>query len=576
MKKIIRIFFAILFLQNIEIIAQGTWAPLSNISPDPNGGVMLLLTDGTVMAKTFSGGFDNYGNIWNKLTPDSTGSYLNGKWTTLAPMHDTRLYFASQVLQDGRVFVAGGEYGTGQSLAEVYNPLTNTWVMTSSQPQYFGDSNSELTPDGNVLIGTLQKPPLKGNSDSTLIYNPKTNTWSIGPISHGSHDEAAWVKLADNSILFVNDTALTSERFIPSLNQWVIDAPVPVSLYDSYGAGESGAAFLLPDGRAFFIGATSQTAYYTPSGNSSPGAWAIGPTIPNSLGATDAAAAMMVNGKILCAVSPVATSSSTIYNTPTYYYEFDYLSNSFTQVAAPGGGTSVNEACFETNMLDLPDGTVLYADQGTQQYYVYNPLGTPLEAGRPTIGSVTQINCDTFKINGTLFNGISEGAAYGDDWQMGTNYPIIKLASATNVYYARSFNWNSTGVQRGNLPDTAFFSIPNTVSFATYSLSVIANGISSNPILFTYNKCFNSINNITQVTQPILLYPNPAKDNFTIETNDLKNETVQIYDLNCKLVLSQIISGSRNLDVSSLNEGIYNVCVMSNDGIVNKKLVIIR
>ena len=36
---------------------------------------------------------------------------------------------------------------------------------------------------------------------------------------------------------------------------------------------ESG--FLLPDGRAWFLGATGQTAYYTPTGTTTPGAWWI-------------------------------------------------------------------------------------------------------------------------------------------------------------------------------------------------------------------------------------------------------------------------------------------------------------
>ena len=42
--------------------------------------------------------------------PDSHGSYVDGTWTRLASMHEPRLYYASAVLPDGDVFVAGGEY----------------------------------------------------------------------------------------------------------------------------------------------------------------------------------------------------------------------------------------------------------------------------------------------------------------------------------------------------------------------------------------------------------------------------------------------------------------------------------
>src|SRR4051794_17633945 len=123
------LFVILFFCSNGRMYAQGTWTPLTHLAPDFNGGVMILLSDGTVMAKTFSGGGDGYGNVWDKLTPDSHGSYANGTWSqSIAPMHNTRLYFSSQVLKDGRVYVAGGEYGTGGALGEVYDPLANIWT----------------------------------------------------------------------------------------------------------------------------------------------------------------------------------------------------------------------------------------------------------------------------------------------------------------------------------------------------------------------------------------------------------------------------------------------------------------
>ena len=488
MKKLITL-LALAFCSDIN--AQvGTWTKLTNPAPETNAGVMLLLSDGTVIAKTVHASNDTteYGVIWDRLTPDSLGSYINGTWSQIAPMNYSRLYFASQVLKDGRVFVAGGEYGTGTTKAETYNPLTNTWTMAPATGQDFADANSEIMNDGRVLVGNLG-----GSGKSTSFFNPTTNTWSSAPTCHGSHDESVWVKLPDNSILFVDFETTNSERYIPSLNQWVVDGIVPDSLYDPYW-GESGAGFLLPDGRAFFLGASGHSAYYTPTGNTTPGTWAAGPNIPTisgtQYGMVDAAAAMMVNGKILCTASPVNTSTtnSGSFLAPTAFFEFDYLANSFTQVGIPGGGAgTLNIPCFETNLLDLPDGTVLFSSQYDAQYYVYTPSGAPLAAGKPTIDTIVQTSCNTLRITGTLFNGISEGAAYGDDWQMATNYPIIRLTNGTKVYYVRTFNWNSTNVQTGNAADTAMFSIPSTLPYGTYSLVVTANGISSNPVTFINN-----------------------------------------------------------------------------------------
>jgi hypothetical protein len=51
---------------------------------------------------------------------------------------------------------------------------------------------------------------------------------------------------------------------------------------------------------------------------------------------------------------------------------------------------------------------------------------------------------------------------------------------------------------------------------------------------------------------------------------------MQVYDVNGKLVLNQTISGKTTIDASSLNEGVYNISLLSNEGVINKRLVIVR
>ncbi|MBL0181698.1 MAG: hypothetical protein IPP96_05135 [Chitinophagaceae bacterium] len=286
------------------IIVEGVWTPVTATAPHPNYGVMLLLSDGRVMCKGNEGA--GYGKLWDILTPDIHGSYINGTWSTTAAMTDDRLFFSSQVLKDGRVYVAGGEYGSGLQKSEVYNPVTNTWTAPISAGVNISDANSAILEDGRVLQALVT-----GNLRPTNIWNPATNSYVAGPVCNGIHNESVWIKLPDNSILFVDRLSTNSERYIPATNTWVVDATVPVNLYDPYG-DETGAAVLLPDGRAFFIGSQGTTAFYTPSGNASPGTWAAGPHTPNSTGAPDAPMAMMANGKVLCALSPAPTSQATL------------------------------------------------------------------------------------------------------------------------------------------------------------------------------------------------------------------------------------------------------------------------
>jgi len=473
--KVLTLFFVLLGLLRSAAVA-GTWAPVALPAPGPVG-LMLLLPDGTVMVQNSGtmGRAASVSTAWYRLTPAKNGNYVSGTWSTLSPMHDTRRFGSSQVMPNGNVFVAGGEYGSGRSSAEVYDPLLDQWTFAPFPDQEFSDSISELLPDGRVLVAPVTPHTPKG----TVIYDGTANTWTAGPACIGRQDEAAWVKLPDNSILTIDTGSRNSERYIPSENQWVADSNVPVTLYDSLT--ELGAAFLLSNGQVFFLGGTGETALYTPSGDTSPGTWTAGPDVPNDQGTTDAPAAMLNTGNILCAVGPAGSK-----NSPTNFYEFNPSgtgSNSFIQEPTVTGSADTIIPDF-TVMLDLPDGTVL-CSQFENQLYVYTPSGSPLPAGKPAINSITPIGGGSYQLVGTLLDGISEGAAFGDDLQMSTNRPIVRLTDIPDdgiVYYARTYNWSSTAVMTGTNPLSTDFALPPGLLSGTYSVIVSANGNSSDPV----------------------------------------------------------------------------------------------
>ena len=498
--------------------AIGTWIPLAT---QPPAGVaqLHLLSDGSVMAQQY------YSSNWFKLTPDINGSYVHGTWTNLRSMQYSRVWYSSQVLQDGRVFVAGGEYGTGWGTSEVYNPVTDNWapiavpaglittnnvVNTNNNVNSAGFLNSEsaILPNGNVLVSPVA-PVLEGNYGTTLIFNSAASAFDNTPellaFDH-STDEENWVTLADGSILTFDGRSL-AQRFIPggTSGQWVLDQDVPIKLYDPI-SGEMGPGFLLPNGHAFFLGGEGNTLIYTPSpsGGTNYGSWTVGPDIPadpfgNQEGGIDSAGAMMVNGKILFAVSqvPYGSGTNTVgYPAGTYFYEFDYTAPAnlaFTPVGSPGNpnvGSSQNIPTYYTMMLALPDGSILYSDFSSQ-LYVYQPdtNTAPLAAGKPAITSITQNSDGSYHLVGTRLNGISSGAAYGDDAQMDSNYPLVRMTNSANgnVYYARTHNWSTSGVMTGNTPVTTEFELTTSLleNPGTYSLVVVANGNASTPVSFT-------------------------------------------------------------------------------------------
>jgi hypothetical protein len=431
---------------------------------------MMLLSDGTVMAQ---GG--NTTNTWYRLTPDSGGSYVNGTWTQLASMKYTRLYYASNVLPDGRVFVVGGEYSNGGSLVntgEVYDPQANSWSDIAKFPQpHFGDDPSEVLPDGRVFTGYV-------SGVQTYIYNPATDAWSFAANKlHGDQsDEETWIKLPDDSILSWDVFSLPhSQRYVPSRNQWVDAGNLPVNLSGANVGYEAGPATLLPDGRAFFVGATNQTALFDPA----TGSWAAGPSLPSGQGADDAPGAMLPNGHFVFA------ADRPLFSAPTNLYDYDPIANRLTQMSVPGGLGLSNKPAFVNRMLVLPSGELLFSN-ATSQAYVYAPDGGPAPSWRPAVSGISHVNGNVYQLTGTQLNGISEGASYGDDAEMASNYPVVRIVNdAGKVFYARTFNWSSTGVATGNTPVSTSFTLPAGIRRGTFQLSVVANGIASDPVTFT-------------------------------------------------------------------------------------------
>ena len=80
----------------------------------------------------------------------------------------------------------------------------------------------------------------------------------------------------------------------------------------------------------------------------------------------------------------------------------------------------------------------------------------------------------------------------------------------------------------------------------------------------------------TANNEQVNIYPNPSTGNFVLETNNETKQTLQVYDINGKVVLTQTIFGKATIDASNLSQGVYNLSIISNEGVVNKRVVIVR
>jgi hypothetical protein len=452
----------------------GTWTTLSN-APPAAVATMLLLTDGRVLAQGVST------NQWYRLAPDTTGSYANGAWTTLASSVHAPLYYASGVLRDGRVIVAGGEYDSGAMVlllnVERYDPVANTWTTLPNPTGWvrMGDAPGCVLPDGRFMVGQVL-------TRNTAIYNPATNTWTAAANKINTVGEESWSLLPDGTIHAVDcSNPPNAEKYVIAADQWVAAGATPQVLVDSIS--EIGASVLLPDGRLFVIGATGFTALYTPPPIANqPGTWVQGPSIPQvnpnqPLGAVDGPACVLPNGCVLFTASPITNPAT--FQAPTFFFEYDPVANTITNVPAAAPS---NTQCYFGRLLILPNGQMLYSAYDTT-VSLYTPSGSPDPVWVPTITSCPSSvrRGNTYTLSGRQINGLNQGSYYGNDATNATNYPIVRLHSTTSgsVYYCRTSNFSTMGVQTGTAVHSCSFTVPSSVPLGGYHIVVIANGIAS-------------------------------------------------------------------------------------------------
>ena len=471
--------------------AVGSWTLLANRAPDLNGmGTMLLLTDGTVMVQGITG-VQNTGasRHWYKLTPDAQGNYADGTWTQLADMHHERLYYASTVLRNGKVFIAGGEYTEASTpdtnTAEIYDPLTDVWTEIDG-PGWanIGDAPVQTLFDGTVLLGSI-------DSYYTGLYDYTTNTWTAGGNKPYGAGEESWSLLPDQTVLTVEiGNSPYAQKYLPSSNSWVSAGQTPAGHDVVQASSEIGPGVLLANGQCLFVGATGHTTLYTmPSDPAQTGNWMAGPNFPtdvggNQLEAKDAPGCLMVNGKVLCLVAPHGDSDSG-FPYGQQFFEYTYDAKGGTLAAAPDSGlASADSPAFYGRMLALPNGQVLFSNYDPQ-LAVYTPDGGPSPAWKPVVSGVSANADGSYLVSGTQFNGLSEGAYYGDDAAMATNYPLVRLTDGAGaITYARTYNHSTMGLATGSLPVSTNFTLPPSLTPGSYQLQVVANGIASDPVSF--------------------------------------------------------------------------------------------
>ncbi len=493
-----------------------TWTPLNN-APPVSVGAMLLLTDGRVLVHeepNCSGSgcvsTTNAYNNWYTLTPDSTGSYINGTWAQVAstptsPTNYAPLFFSSAVLPDGKVAIQGGEYNcpsancadAWQSNGALYDPAANTWTaitpeITSSY-EADGDAQSVVLPNGTWMTaaccayysGHASFPEYYYFNESSLNF---TNEASASDGETTEFDESGWNLMPNGEVLMVNvylgqygsGTADGYSIYNPSTNTWTQYSSTAVQLWDS-GCGNSskasyelGPIMLMPNGTFFATGASECEAGNIATYNWSTNTWTAQGTFPNKNAANDAPGATEINGNAIVVTSPYTNT----FSSPLTIYEW----NGTTLSTFPNVSRASSDSSYVTHLLVLPTGQIMFTDFSTT-VEILTSAGTYESAWQPTISSApfNLTAGQTYSISGTQFNGVSTGASYGDDFQDNTNYPLVRIVNngTGDVYYARTHGHSTMGVATGSTIVSTNFDVPAGMPSGPCELYVVGNGIPS-------------------------------------------------------------------------------------------------
>jgi len=470
---------------------SGTWTDVNGPILPANPEISILLTDGRVMVHS------SCVDHWYFLTPDKKGKYETGSWSQDSanlPAGYAPAFFASEILPDGRFIMNGGEYnGTNcdgnpvwTNLGALYDPVADSWTAVSPPSGWsmIGDAQSIVLPNGTYMLADCCDNP--GFAALASISGRKV-TWTKHETvacdeQELCNNEEGWTPLPNGDVLTVDvhkhgvnyDDV---EIYDTSTGTWSLAGQTADYLSDS--GLEIGPAVLRPDGTIIQFGANT-TGGYNDLYTASTGKWRSAPSFPMIDGVQflcyDAPAALLPDGNVLVQASPPNAA-------PSHFFEFGIgKKGKMALVQVNDTSSAPVTPSYAGSFLELPTGQVLWANDASE-VATYTPKGKADKHWLPVVSSVAStlaVGSTANAISGTNFNGFSQGASYGDDKQMSTNYPLVRITNngSGDVCFGRSYDFSTMGVWTKGTTN-AVFDLPTTCETGASTLQVIVNGLAS-------------------------------------------------------------------------------------------------
>ncbi|HTY88171.1 MAG TPA: kelch repeat-containing protein, partial [Candidatus Acidoferrum sp.] len=378
---------------------------------------------------------------------------VSGTWTATNSLITARYGHTATLLPNGKVLIAGGYTGNGTSgylsSAELYDPVTGTWMATGSLNTARISPTATLLSNGKALLAGGNNST-SGNLSSAELYDPATGTWAAtGPLTTARYGHTATL-LPNGKVLVAggytgngtNGFLSGAELYDPVTGMWMATNPLITARYGH-------TATLLPNGKVLVVGGatnyigglsyfvTASSELYDPV----TGTWTT--TGPLTTARSAHKATLLPSGKVLVAggwnTSPMSSiSSAEIYDPATE-----------TWIAT----SSLTTARFGNTVTLLPNGKALVAGGLGSPFPHYFSSAELYDTGlgctnswQPQIAAVTSpFNLgSSLVIAGAQFRGIAEGSS-GSTQDSSTDYPLVQLHRLDNdqTLFLLATNWST-------------------------------------------------------------------------------------------------------------------------------------
>jgi hypothetical protein len=158
------------------------------------------------------------------------------------------------------------------------------------------------------------------------------------------------------------------------------------------------------------------------------------------------------------------------------------------------------------------------------------------------------------------------------------------LANFTNTStYITSSNWDFGDGSTSNLnhpshtySENGSYSVTLYITYV-FDLGVYGvlncNSTTSESVMIS-NILPSSINDLEALS--VLIYPNPASNNLTVDYGDLNgvNTTIKLYDSSSKLIFEKQSPSTQMIDVSAFANGIYSIELVTDEHVLRSQVII--